>query len=89
MKKVQNLQDAFLNEVRREGTPLTVFFVNGFQMRGCIHSFDDFTVLMESDGRQQLLYKHAISTIAPARPLKVLQTVSGEGEIPQGELALR
>ncbi len=81
MKKAQNLQDTFLNEVRRDGTPLTVFFVNGFQMRGTIAGFDDFTVLMDSDGKQQLLYKHAISTIAPARSVRLRQDTADAPEV--------
>ena len=66
MKKNTNLQDAFLTRARRQGVPLTVFLVNGFQMRGTVRGFDPFVVVLESEGRQQMLYKHAISTIAPA-----------------------
>lgn len=69
MQKTQNLQDAFLNQVRRDKTPLTVFLMNGFQMRGQIRAFDGFTVILETDGKQQLIYKHAISTIIPPRPV--------------------
>ena len=69
MQKTQNLQDAFLNQVRRDRTNLTVFLMNGFQMHGIIRGYDGFTVVLDSDGRQQLIYKHAISTIAPARPV--------------------
>jgi len=64
MKK-NNLQDAFLTVARRQNVPLTVFLVNGFQMRGTVRGFDPFVVLLDSDGKQQLIYKHAISTIAP------------------------
>ena len=67
MKKNTNLQDAFLSLARRQDVPLTVFLVNGFQMRGVVRGFDPFTVVLESEGRQQLIYKHAISTIAPQR----------------------
>lgn len=67
MKKNTNLQDAFLTLARRQDVPLTVFLVNGFQMRGIVRGFDPFTVVLESEGRQQLIYKHAISTIAPQR----------------------
>ena len=67
MKKTTNLQDVFLTKARRRGVPLTVFLVNGFQMRGVVRGFDPFTVVLESEGRQQLIYKHAISTIAPQR----------------------
>ena len=67
MKKNTNLQDAFLTLARRQNVPLTVFLVNGFQMRGTVRGFDPFVVLLDSDGKQQLLYKHAISTIAPTQ----------------------
>lgn len=66
MKKITNLQDLVLLTLRRERTPVTVFLVNGFQMRGTVAGFDSFVVLLESDGKQQMIYKHAISTIVPA-----------------------
>ena len=68
MKKTANLQDIFLTKARKQGVPLTVFLVNGFQMRGVI-GFDSFTVVLLSEGRQQMIYKHAISTIAPLSPI--------------------
>ena len=71
MQKTQNLQDAFLNQVRRDKTNLTVFLMNGFQMHGVIRAYDGFTVVLDSDGRQQLIYKHAISTIIPPRPVEL------------------
>ena len=71
MQKTQNLQDAFLNQLRRERTNITVFLVNGFQMHGVIRAFDGFTVILDSDGKQQLIYKHAISTIIPPRPVEL------------------
>ena len=71
MQKTQNLQDAFLNQFRRERTNITVFLVNGFQMHGVIRAYDGFTVVLDSDGRQQLIYKHAISTIIPPRPVEL------------------
>lgn len=64
-----NLQDLFLNTARREHMPLTVFLVNGFQIKGLVRSFDNFTVLVDSDGKQQLIYKSAISTIIPAKTI--------------------
>ena len=67
MKKNTNLQDAFLTLARRQDVPLTVFLVNGFQMRGVVRGFDPLPVVLESEGKQQLIYKHAISTIAPQR----------------------
>lgn len=69
MQKSQNLQDTFLNQARRERMPVTVFLMNGFQLRGVIRGFDAFAVLVDSEGRQQMIYKHAISTVAPAKPL--------------------
>ncbi len=64
MQKTQNLQDAFLNYIRREKIPVTLFLMNGFQLRGVVRSFDSFVVLIDADGRQQMIYKHAISTVA-------------------------
>ena len=67
MQKIQNLQDIFLNQARRDRLMLTVFLMNGFQLRGTVTGFDNFTVVLDSDGKQQLIYKHAISTIIPVR----------------------
>lgn len=67
MSKTANLQDLFLNEIRKEHIPVTVFLVNGFQLRGIVTGFDSFMVAVDSEGRQQMVYKHAISTIVPAR----------------------
>jgi host factor-I protein len=70
MTKTQiNLQDAFLNQVRKENIPVTIFLVNGFQLKGMVKGFDNFTVILESDGKQMMVYKHAISTISPQRPV--------------------
>ncbi|MFZ5633762.1 MAG: RNA chaperone Hfq [Bacillota bacterium] len=70
MTKTQiNLQDAFLNQVRKENIPVTIFLVNGFQLKGMVKGFDNFTVILESDGKQMMVYKHAISTISPSRPV--------------------
>ena len=74
MKKNTNLQDAFLTLARRQDVPLTVFLVNGFQMRGVVRGFDPFVVVLESEGRQMLLYKHAISTIAPVQSIDLRET---------------
>ena len=73
MQKNQNLQDSFLNQARRERMTVTVFLVNGFQMRGFIRGFDAFVVIVESEGRQQMIYKHAISTVVPARTLALTE----------------
>ena len=68
MQTKANLQDLFLLRARREKMPVTMFLMNGFQMRGIITGFDAFVVVLDSDGRQQVIYKHAISTITPVRP---------------------
>lgn len=65
-----NLQDAILDEVMKEKVPVTLFLMNGFQMRGVIINFDSFVVVLVTDGRQQMIYKHAISTIAPFQVIK-------------------
>ena len=67
MQNKANLQDLFLLRLRRDRVPVTMFLMNGFQMRGVITGFDAFVVVLETEGRQQLIYKHAISTIAPSR----------------------
>ena len=67
-----NLQDAFLNQVRKEAIPITLFLVNGFQLKGVVQGFDNFTVILESDGKQMMVYKHAISTISPLRSINIM-----------------
>ena len=69
-----NLQDANLKEVRRDKIPVPLFLMNGFQLRGTITGFDSFVVVLVSDGKQQLIYTHAISTLAPMTPLKAAAT---------------
>ncbi|AMM92556.1 MULTISPECIES: RNA chaperone Hfq [Bacillales] len=71
MKQSVNIQDQFLNQLRKDGTYVTVFLLNGFQIRGQVKGFDNFTVLFESEGKQQLVYKHAISTFAPQRNVQI------------------
>ena len=73
MQKTENYQDQFLNQARRDRTPLTVFLMNGFQMRGTITGFDPFVIVLFSDGKQQMIYKHAVSTITPSVPLRLPQ----------------
>ncbi len=68
MKQV-NMQETFLNSLRKNNTFVTVFLLNGFQLKGLIKSYDNYTVLLESDGKQQLIYKHAISTYVPTNPV--------------------
>ncbi|MBQ6449258.1 RNA chaperone Hfq [Cytobacillus oceanisediminis] len=71
MKQSVNIQDQFLNQLRKDGTNVTVFLLNGFQIRGFIKGFDNFTVLFESEGKQQLVYKHAISTFSPQKNVQI------------------
>ena len=70
MSEAINLQEAILKEVRRERVPVTLFLMNGFQLRGIVTGYDSFVVVLVSDGKQQMIYKHAISTLVPIRPLK-------------------
>ena len=76
--KSLNLQDVFLNQARKERIPVTFFLVNGFQFRGVVKGFDNYTVILECDGKQELIYKHAISTISPARPVDLTAWENGE-----------
>jgi len=71
--KKQNLQDTFLNAVRKSRTPLTVFLVNGVKLQGVVTWFDNFCVLLRRDGQSQLVYKHAISTIMPSTPISLYE----------------
>ena len=71
MKKTSNLQEIFLTRARKQNVPVTVFLVNGFQLRGTVTGFDNFTVVLDTDGKQQVIYKHAISTIVPQRALSL------------------
>ena len=73
MSDAMNLQEAILKEVRREKVPVTLFLMNGFQLRGIITGFDSFVVLLVTDGKQQMIYKHAISTLVPIRTLKAAE----------------
>jgi len=79
-----NLQEEFLNCARKERILLTVFLTNGFQMKGTVRAYDNFTLVFDVDGRQQLIYKHAISTIIPSKPVLFGQAVS-EREVVQVE----
>jgi host factor-I protein len=67
-----NLQDVFLNQVRKEHIPVTIYLTNGFQLKGSVKGFDNFTVVLDSDGKQQLVYKHAISTISPMKIVNLI-----------------
>jgi len=72
-EKSQNLQDTFLNHVRKQKTPLTIFLVNGVKLQGVITWFDNFCVLLRRDGLSQLVYKHAISTVMPSQPIQLFE----------------
>ncbi|HRH19399.1 MAG TPA: RNA chaperone Hfq [Brevundimonas sp.] len=78
--KKQNLQDAFLNNVRKTRTPLTIFLVNGVKLQGVVTWFDNFCVLLRRDGQSQLVYKHAISTIMPATPVQLFEPDADDGD---------
>ena len=78
--KKQNLQDTFLNSVRKAKTPLTIFLVNGVKLQGVVTWFDNFCVLLRRDGQSQLVYKHAISTIMPAQPVQLYEQPEEGGE---------
>ncbi len=71
--KSQNLQDKFLNHVRKTRSPVTVFLVNGVKLQGVISWFDNFCVLLRRDGHVQLVYKHAISTVMPSQPIQLFE----------------
>ena len=77
MQKKINLQDLFLLRARQDRVPVTLFLMNGFQIRGTITGYDPFVVVLDSDGRQQVIYKHAISTIAPIRPVELRENEEG------------
>ncbi|MNI30572.1 RNA-binding protein Hfq [compost metagenome] len=72
MNKSINIQDNFLNQLRKESIPVTVYLTNGFQIRGLLRAFDNFTIILDSEGRQQMVYKHAISTFTPQRPVSLM-----------------
>ena len=76
MSDTINLQDSILKEVVRDRIPVTMFLMNGFQLRGFLTGFDSFVVVLVSDGKQQMIYKHAISTLAPMKPLKAAATTA-------------
>ncbi|AFV04672.1 MAG: RNA chaperone Hfq [Dehalobacter sp. 4CP] len=72
-----NLQDVFLNQIRKDNIPVTIYLVNGFQLKGLVKGFDNFTVVLDYEGKQQMVYKHAISTIMPMRQVN-LNALVGE-----------
>lgn len=76
--KANNLQDVFLNAIRKQKVPVTMFLVNGVKLQGVITWFDNFSVLLRRDGHSQLVYKHAISTVMPAAPVQLFEAETGE-----------
>jgi host factor-I protein len=80
-EKAQNVQDVFLNHVRKNKTPVTVFLVNGVKLQGIITWFDNFSVLLRRDGHTQLVYKHAISTVMPGAPIQLFDGTKAEGAV--------
>jgi host factor-I protein len=81
-EKPQNVQDVFLNYVRKNKTPVTVFLINGVKLQGVISWFDNFSVLLRRDGHVQLVYKHAISTVMPAGPIQLFDAAAAEQSVP-------
>lgn len=77
-KTVNNLQDIFLNGARKNKIPVTVYLMNGFQIKGNVKGFDSFTVVLDSDGKQMMIYKHAVSTITPQKPILFTNSESME-----------
>ena len=80
MNKTLNLQDVFLNQARKEKVPITCILTNGFQFKGVVKGFDSYAVIIDAEGKQELVYKHAISTIQPIRPISLATTTSDEHE---------
>ena len=77
MQNKANLQEIFLLKVRRDRVPVTMFLMNGFQLRGTITGYDAFVVVLETEGKQQVIYKHAISTVVPVRPVELTDDRGG------------
>ncbi|MEM0529485.1 MAG: RNA chaperone Hfq [Candidatus Pararuminococcus gallinarum] len=78
MNKNMNLQDVFLNQARKEKITVTIYLTNGFQFKGVVKGFDSFTVILDTEGKQNLVYKHAISTITPSRAISILDQTEKE-----------
>lgn len=80
MMKQLNLQDVFLNQARREKITVTIYLTNGFQFKGVVKGFDSYIVILDCEGRQNLVYKHAISTIIPSKPISILDSCEVNGD---------
>ena len=78
--KQLNLQDVFLNQARREKITVTIYLTNGLQFKGVVKGFDSFTVILDCEGRQNLVYKHAISTIIPSKTISILESAENDKE---------
>ncbi len=83
--KTQNVQDVFLNHIRKQKTPVTIFLVNGVKLQGIVTWFDNFSVLLRRDGHTQLVYKHAISTVMPSMPIQLFEPEKEENAEAQAE----
>ena len=77
---IRDRQDVFLNQARREKITVTIYLTNGFQFKGVVRGFDSFTVILDCEGSQNLVYKHAISTIIPSKTISILESVEGDKE---------
>ncbi|MBE6841881.1 MAG: RNA chaperone Hfq [Ruminococcus sp.] len=80
MNKQLNLQDVFLNQARKEKIMITIYLTNGFQFKGVVKGFDSYIVILDCEGRQQMVYKHAISTIMPSRHISILDSSASQSE---------
>lgn len=74
MNKIINLQDVFLNQARKDKIPVTIYLTNGYQFKGVVKGFDNYVVIMDCEGKQNLVYKHAISTIIPVKLIPILDS---------------
>ncbi len=81
MNKIANLQDLILNTLRKDKTDVTVFLTNGFQIKGTVKGYDNFVIILETaEGKQQMVYKHAVSTVAPSRPVSIARAAKAAEE---------
>lgn len=80
MKSTLNLQDIFLNQVRKEHALITVYLISGYQIKGYVKGFDSYTIVIDSDGKQQMIYKHAVSTIVPNKPVNFMNNTRKPAE---------
>ena len=88
-EKSQNVQDVFLNNIRKQKVPVTIFLVNGVKLQGIVTWFDNFCILLRRDSMSQLVYKHAISTIMPGGPVSFFDKEGADGEVAAGDEAAK